>query len=82
MDKGLELSFYSIVLLFSLLIGLQIEGNKKPTVDTKQIVEKWPEFWGKKQVFISYNLVQEAVKTNYYIYHNFFKPRYIKSNLY
>ena len=46
-DKSKEIHIYGAVLPLGLPIYLQIERDKKPSLDAKEVAKQWPEFQGK-----------------------------------
>ena len=58
-----------------------MKGGKKPTLDAKEVIEQWLEFWGEERASIDDDWVRKTVVTYYHVYNNLWKLRCIDGDL-
>lgn len=80
-DKNLEISFYSAILLFNLALNLKIKGCWKFLLDFQEVKIKLQKLWVKNQTLIINNWVRQIVFLYYPFDNDFCKAKSINNDL-
>ena len=70
-NKNLKVRFHCTILTFGLAVSLRVKRGGKPSFDTEEVAEQWPEFWDEQWASIGHNWVGQAVVPNYHVENDF-----------